>query len=38
LDPFRIFYDIVGQTVIVLAIVPKDDTAEWLAKYGGKSS
>ena len=38
LDPYRIFYDVVGQTVVVLAIVPKDDTVEWLDQYGGKSS
>ena len=30
LDPYRIFYDVAGQTVVVLAIVPKDDTVEWL--------
>ena len=38
LDPYRIFYDVIGQRVIVLAIVPKDDTAEWLNAHGVKSS
>ncbi len=30
LDPYRVFYDVIGQTVVVLAIVPKRETAEWL--------
>jgi len=34
LDPYRVFYDVVGTTVVVLAIVPKDETAEWLNVYG----
>lgn len=38
LDPYRVFYDVVGQTVIVLAIVPKDETTKWLDQYGVKSS
>ena len=38
LDPYRVFYDVIGQTVVVLAIVPKDDTAEWLNQHGVKSS
>jgi len=38
LDPYRVFYDVAGQTVVVLAIVPKDATAKWLDKHGVKSS
>ena len=38
LDPCRVFYDVVGQTVVVLAIVPKDETAEWLDAYGVKTT
>lgn len=38
LDPYRVFYDVAGQTVVVLAIVPKDNTADWLDEYGVKSS
>ncbi len=37
LDPFRVFYDVTGQTVVVLAIVSKADTAEWLNVHGAKS-
>jgi mRNA interferase RelE/StbE len=38
LDPYRVFYDVIGPTVVVLAIVPKDGTAESLNAYGVKSS
>jgi mRNA-degrading endonuclease RelE of RelBE toxin-antitoxin system len=38
LDPYRVFYDVSGETVVVLAIVPKDETAEWLEEYGVKTS
>ena len=38
LDPYRVFYDVSGQTVVVLAIVPKDETAEWLEQYGVETS
>jgi mRNA-degrading endonuclease RelE of RelBE toxin-antitoxin system len=38
LDPYRVFCDVVGQTVVVLAIVPKDETIEWLNAHGVKSS
>ena len=34
LDPYRVFYDVSDQVVVVLAIVPKDRTAEWLEQYG----
>ena len=37
LDPYRVFYDVAGRTVLVLAIVPKDNTAEWLAEHGIES-
>jgi addiction module RelB/DinJ family antitoxin len=26
LEPYRVFYDVIGPTVVVLAIVPKDET------------
>ncbi len=38
LDPYRVFYDVSGQTVVVLAIVPKNATAQWLEQYGVKTS
>jgi mRNA-degrading endonuclease RelE of RelBE toxin-antitoxin system len=37
LDPYRVFYDVAGQTVVVLAIVPKEETAGWLEIYGVKT-
>lgn len=36
LDPYRVFYDVAGSTVIVLAIIPKRATSEWLDKHGVK--
>lgn len=30
----RVFYDVTGETVEVLAIVPKSKAAEWLERYG----
>ena len=38
LDPHRVFYDVIGKTVVVLAIVPKDETAKWLDVYGVKTT
>jgi len=38
LDKYRVFYDVAGQSVVVLAIVPKADIADWLNEYGEKSS
>ena len=38
LDPYRVFYDVIGQTVVVLAIVPKDETEDWLNAHGVKAS
>ena len=34
LDDVRVFYDITGNTVEVLAIVLKSEAATWLAKFG----
>ena len=34
LDDARVFYDITGKTVEVLAIVFKSEAATWLAKFG----
>jgi mRNA-degrading endonuclease RelE of RelBE toxin-antitoxin system len=33
-DEIRVFYDIRGQTVEVLAIVPKSEAAAWLEQMG----
>lgn len=38
LDPYRVFYDVAGRAVVVLAIVPKDQTAGWLETHGVKTS
>jgi len=32
----RIFYDVRGTTVEVLAVVPKNETDAWLRKVGGQ--
>ena len=34
LDDLRVFYDVGGRVVSVLAIVPKSQAAEWLARWG----
>lgn len=34
LADIRVFYDISGQNVEILAIIPKSKAAEWLAEYG----
>jgi len=34
LDDIRVFYDISGQNVEILAIIPKSRAADWLAAYG----
>lgn len=34
IDEFRVYYDIVEDTVEVLAIVSKSETAAWLARFG----
>jgi len=33
-DEFRVFYDISGQEVQILAIVSKEEAEAWLAAYG----
>jgi mRNA interferase RelE/StbE len=33
-DAIRVFYDIVGDTVQVLAIVDKSEASRWLARFG----
>jgi len=30
----RVFYDIVGSTVEILAIVTKSEAEQWLSQYG----
>lgn len=32
----RVFYDIVGQRVEILAIIPKSEASAWLESMGGK--
>jgi mRNA-degrading endonuclease RelE of RelBE toxin-antitoxin system len=33
-EEFRVFYDVSGSTVEVLAIVPKPGAESWLARFG----
>ncbi len=33
-DEVRVFYDVVDETVEVLAIVSKSEAAQWLAQFG----
>lgn len=33
-DEVRVFYDVVGATVEVLAIVAKSEAGSWLARFG----
>ena len=33
-DDIRVFYDVIEDTVEVLAIVPKSEADQWLEKYG----
>ena len=35
-DHLRVYYDIAGTDVILLAVMPKERTLEWLAKHGKK--
>ena len=35
-DEVRVFYDVSGSTVEVLAIVPKPEAESWLARYGNQ--
>jgi len=34
IDEIRVFYDITGTTVEILAIVPKPEAEQWLAQFG----
>jgi hypothetical protein len=36
-DDLRVFYDVEGHTVAVLAILPKAQATAWLERYGVKS-
>jgi mRNA interferase RelE/StbE len=33
-DDVRVFYDVAGTTVEILAIVPKSEAESWLAQFG----
>lgn len=33
-DDIRVFYDVVGNEVQILAVVPKMETKSWLAQFG----
>ena len=33
-DEVRVFYDVSGTTVEILAIVPKSEATSWLAQFG----
>ena len=33
-DEIRVFYDVIAETVEVLAIVPKSDANQWLEQHG----
>jgi mRNA-degrading endonuclease RelE of RelBE toxin-antitoxin system len=33
-DEIRVFYDITGTNVEILAVVPKSEADEWLAQFG----
>ncbi len=33
-DEIRVFYDVAGDAVEILAIVPKSEVAAWLERYG----
>ena len=33
-DEVRVFYDVSGKTVEILAIVPKSEAERWLAQFG----
>ncbi|TMH82852.1 MAG: type II toxin-antitoxin system RelE/ParE family toxin [Betaproteobacteria bacterium] len=35
-DEVRVFYDVSGSTVEVLAIVPKSEAGSWLAQFGSR--
>ena len=33
----RVFYDVTGSTVEILAVVPKSEAEAWLARYGDQA-
>lgn len=33
-EEVRVFYDISGSVVVILAIVPKPEAESWLAQFG----
>jgi mRNA-degrading endonuclease RelE of RelBE toxin-antitoxin system len=35
-DDLRVFYDIAGEDVVILAIMSKERTEKWLEKHGEK--
>ena len=35
-DEIRVFYDITGTNVEILAVVPKSEADEWLAQFGNR--
>lgn len=35
-DEVRVFYDVTGTTVEILAIIPKSEAEEWLSREGRK--
>ena len=37
IDEVRVFYDVRGGTVEILAIIPKSEAQEWLRQYGEAS-
>ncbi|HEY3303176.1 MAG TPA: type II toxin-antitoxin system RelE/ParE family toxin [Candidatus Binatia bacterium] len=36
-DDIRVFYDVTEKTVEILAIIPKEEAAVWLERYGEPS-
>lgn len=36
-DEFRVFYDIIGQEVQILAIVTKEEAEAWLSEHGASA-
>jgi mRNA-degrading endonuclease RelE of RelBE toxin-antitoxin system len=36
IDEIRVFYDVIGADVVILAIMPKEKTTQWLEEHGEK--
>jgi len=36
IEDYRVFYDLDGQRVVVIAIVPKHEAEPWLNEFGVK--